>query len=368
MIYAKDLADIAKLNPSVENQLRYDTSAKLVMMIDKSSKSGADSVFISSLINAINGSDSLSTNLRLIIDDADLNNGKKNEIIDNVLNQFNEKRLTLKNFEIDVKDAIDAAKAFVDASWNPPILNVDSEPAKTKITGLSEGLKEFEGTAYNVVRNVTGKIVDFGKLDERAKLGISGVEDIVAGFAQITQSALAAKAAMDSVGVAQQAANQPVMDVYAGTNADITNINPSLGAGDWSGLSTAFMPLWMKDPTEKFYDAYVTKKDEYDYRLKQGWEFAHYAKGGIATQPSIFGEAGAEAAVPLPDGRSIPVTLTNTSNDDGATVAELKAQNQKLEMLVNTLMATSKAEREKTQELIDAMNGLRTDTRLKRAA
>ncbi|MCW5711262.1 phage tail length tape measure family protein [Shinella sp.] len=34
-----------------------------------------------------------------------------------------------------------------------------------------------------------------------------------------------------------------------------------------------------------------------------------YAKGGIATEPSIFGEAGAEAAVPLPDGRSIPVTL-----------------------------------------------------------
>jgi hypothetical protein len=34
-----------------------------------------------------------------------------------------------------------------------------------------------------------------------------------------------------------------------------------------------------------------------------------FAKGGISNRPAIFGEAGAEAAVPLPDGRSIPVTL-----------------------------------------------------------
>jgi hypothetical protein len=35
-----------------------------------------------------------------------------------------------------------------------------------------------------------------------------------------------------------------------------------------------------------------------------------YANGGIADRPSIFGETGRpEAAVPLPDGRSIPVTL-----------------------------------------------------------
>lgn len=36
-----------------------------------------------------------------------------------------------------------------------------------------------------------------------------------------------------------------------------------------------------------------------------------YAEGGISNKPAIFGEAGPEAAVPLPDGRSIPVTLYN---------------------------------------------------------
>lgn len=38
-----------------------------------------------------------------------------------------------------------------------------------------------------------------------------------------------------------------------------------------------------------------------------------YARGGIATMPSIFGEAGPEAAVPLPDGRRIPVDLRDYS-------------------------------------------------------
>ncbi|MDB5540523.1 MAG: hypothetical protein JWQ89_2250 [Devosia sp.] len=35
-----------------------------------------------------------------------------------------------------------------------------------------------------------------------------------------------------------------------------------------------------------------------------------FANGGITDRPAIFGDAGPEAAVPLPDGRSIPVTLS----------------------------------------------------------
>lgn len=45
------------------------------------------------------------------------------------------------------------------------------------------------------------------------------------------------------------------------------------------------------------------------YRIASSGGIGLYAKGGIADRPSIFGEAGAEAAVPLPDGRTIPVTL-----------------------------------------------------------
>ena len=40
------------------------------------------------------------------------------------------------------------------------------------------------------------------------------------------------------------------------------------------------------------------------------------AHGGITNEPAIFGEAGPEAAVPLPDGRTIPVTLSGNIASD----------------------------------------------------
>ena len=58
-----------------------------------------------------------------------------------------------------------------------------------------------------------------------------------------------------------------------------------------------------------------------------------HAKGGIATKASIFGEAGPEAAVPLPDGRSIPVQLDmsmpSAMNFQQPDVAGLVAEMQK---------------------------------------
>jgi hypothetical protein len=49
-------------------------------------------------------------------------------------------------------------------------------------------------------------------------------------------------------------------------------------------------------------------------------ELRKYAKGGITGGPvlSLAGEAGPEAIVPLPDGRSIPVTLQGGQQPAGA--------------------------------------------------
>lgn len=54
-----------------------------------------------------------------------------------------------------------------------------------------------------------------------------------------------------------------------------------------------------------------------------------FANGGIATQPSIFGDAGPEAAVPLPNGREIPVELRG-SGDSKAVVEELRKLRQEI--------------------------------------
>lgn len=45
-----------------------------------------------------------------------------------------------------------------------------------------------------------------------------------------------------------------------------------------------------------------------------------FAGGGVANRASIFGEAGPEAAVPLPDGRRIPVMLSQPANSNGGGV------------------------------------------------
>jgi hypothetical protein len=42
---------------------------------------------------------------------------------------------------------------------------------------------------------------------------------------------------------------------------------------------------------------------------KNGKPLKRFARGGVSKSAAIFGEAGTEAAVPLPDGRSIPVDL-----------------------------------------------------------
>lgn len=54
---------------------------------------------------------------------------------------------------------------------------------------------------------------------------------------------------------------------------------------------------------------------EFGKQLKDATDSMGYARGGIADTPSIFGEAGPEAAVPLPDGKTIPVTIDNLFGD-----------------------------------------------------
>lgn len=52
-----------------------------------------------------------------------------------------------------------------------------------------------------------------------------------------------------------------------------------------------------------------------------------YAKGGIMTGPSIAGEAGPEAAVPLPDGRNIPVVLSQPANSNSRGPVNVQVNN-----------------------------------------
>ena len=95
-----------------------------------------------------------------------------------------------------------------------------------------------------------------------------------------------------------------------------------------------------------------------------------YASGGVTNQASIFGEAGWEAAVPLPDGRTIPVTLkmpeqlknldmtasanSSVANDSKDLLEELQLLNKN----IATLITHSKANVDINRSSLDAIKGL----------
>jgi hypothetical protein len=61
--------------------------------------------------------------------------------------------------------------------------------------------------------------------------------------------------------------------------------------------------------------------------------FDGYSEGGISNVPAVFGEAGPEAAVPLPDGRTIPVTLTSPiASSDGSYDESLVVQLKEMQL------------------------------------
>ncbi len=55
------------------------------------------------------------------------------------------------------------------------------------------------------------------------------------------------------------------------------------------------------------------------YSIASNGGIGLFANGGVTDEPAIFGEAGPEAAVPLPDGRRIPVDLRQAGSVGGDT-------------------------------------------------
>ena len=74
-----------------------------------------------------------------------------------------------------------------------------------------------------------------------------------------------------------------------------------------------------------------------------------FANGGITRGISIAGEAGPEAIVPLPNGRSIPVQMQRNSGGD-ATAGEIRALREQLDRLLSKI-------ENNTRNTADAVNG-----------
>lgn len=65
------------------------------------------------------------------------------------------------------------------------------------------------------------------------------------------------------------------------------------------------------------------KKSQSERNKKGFFDMFGFSRGGISDKPAIFGEKGPEAAVPLPDGRTIPVKLSGLDKFFQATMKSL---------------------------------------------
>jgi hypothetical protein len=75
-----------------------------------------------------------------------------------------------------------------------------------------------------------------------------------------------------------------------------------------SGILQKYYGIGLTEDQKKKKEAYeASTKDNDTSGIETSMQ--QYALGGITNKRAIFGEAGPEAAVPLPDGRSIPVSF-----------------------------------------------------------
>jgi tape measure domain-containing protein len=221
----------------------------------------------------------------------------------------------------------------------PPVTSPVTSPVVTEKTRDSAyGSSWLEGEATNYGNGFSGDFTDTqGMLKS---LGLSGMDE----FDSYMDKKLGKNIVSDSIAtpapiaplVVSPVSSRPTIYSFdgfegyavhrAGYSGDYTNFDAMLNQIKVAGLKH---PIYSGELLS--YGEFINANDGY-----YGETYQKFAKGGISNVPAIFGEAGAEAAVPLPDGRSIPVTLNrpaaNDSNVDTAElVAELKESNRQLQ-------------------------------------
>lgn len=167
--------------------------------------------------------------------------------------------------------------------------------------------------------------------------------------------------------------NQSTGTVSTGVNGIITAVNPiATNTGNTAsrlsnGTSTADWLSAIRSNSGKLKSS-STHVMVLAGNTYEDTTYTYYKKGGIANDPtghSIFGEAGPEAAVPLPDGRTIPVTLYGAAdNRDSETVEELKKANAELRAAVRVLQSGFSQLVENTGRQARSLNGIENKARL----
>ena len=179
-------------------------------------------------------------------------------------------------------------------------------------TDLVSGTKTLSQAWTDLESNIlssVGKIFADRAISELFGLARNGLNYFSGG----DSNSLFGKIAGSLTGLMSKSMNTANMNVNA-ANVVISSgaVNDLFGAVGGSGGVFGWMGSLFSgvgDPVATVFGGDATLASS----LIGGQWYGAFADGGIANGPSIFGEAGPEAAVPLPDGRRIPVDLRGGS-------------------------------------------------------
>jgi phage-related minor tail protein len=190
-----------------------------------------------------------------------------------------------------------------------------------------------------------GGLRDFWNSITGAGKAIEGLGNAAVDTALKTGSEIAG---MSSKMMAEQNATTSLISLANAASAAAAAMGGSAsGGGVGSGLGSLFGGLFGGGAGAANTDSIMNPQSGWDYQMSQMASPIQFAKGGIMTsmgplplnmyagggvvnspQVAIFGEAGPEAYVPLPDGRSIPVTMNGGNNSGQATNITVNVVNQ----------------------------------------
>jgi hypothetical protein len=211
--------------------------------------------------------------------------------------QWNDRGPSMKNFvgadwQKDIKGQLDFAwhelRTTERAALNKVLASSDVRGA-TKAFGQFERPSGYSAANPEAMHNFTGRLQGAekalekfggttGKLTDGAASAASGLNDLGGGLSKMGDALSQFPAAPSGGG----------------------------GIGGWfKGLFGGGLPSF------EFMSSFSPAAASY---IMGGGTAGLFANGGISDKPAIFGEAGPEAAVPLPDGRRIPVDLRMGDN------------------------------------------------------
>lgn len=240
------------------------------------------------------------------------------ENADQVKSEYNRQTKWAEDFYNKHKEQLDQDAGAMAAYWDYRA-SLDAKYARDTESGLDAWIRQNKD-ATDEYKSLWGSAMD--KFNDTLVDGLtSGKFELSAFVEYVLKEFLKIQLAKQMASAAEAIGGSNGTGGLLGTIA--TGIGSFLGSGSTSAAGTGATAGDYSSDAFKSWSASQSKFANGGVMTEYG-ELAlrKYANGGIAKTPqvAIYGEgSGAEAYVPLPDGRSIPVTMSNSNNSQMST-------------------------------------------------